>query len=464
MPMKQHILQNHFEHFLDILPDGVYISDVDGTTLHINKMYEKLTGLKQDELVGKNVLSLVKEGIFDQVVNPAVVKTKKPATHVQQLANGKRLVLNGFPVLDHDGKLVLVVTFARDITMLTQMHGQMLEQRKSIEQFHDCLAFITQQDASKFMPVSASESMQKVIDMIERFAQADATVLLLGETGVGKDVMARLLHDLSPRKSKMFLKVDCGGIAEGLTESELFGYMPGAFTGAATKGKSGYFEMADGGTVFLDEIGELSLGMQTRLLRVLQDGEIMRVGASTPRKVNVRIVAATNRDLAKRVEEGLFRSDLYYRLNVASLTIPPLRERPDDIPPLIEHFLQEFAVKYRKEMTLGEGVMDAFIAYAWPGNVRELQNMLHSLVITRDQGLISIHDLPHILPTPRTEEQTAPVYPNIFQDDRPLKDIMADIERTLLTQAMEHYGSVNKVAERFGINRSTLFRKLQEKQ
>ena len=303
-----------------------------------------------------------------------------------------------------------------------------------------------------------SPPLMEVIDQAKTIARGNTTVLILGETGVGKDVVARLTHELSPRKEKMFLKVDCGGISESLTESELFGYMPGAFTGAGNKGKSGYFEMADGGTVFLDEIGELSLAMQTRLLRVLQDGEIMRVGSSKPRKVNVRIIAATNRNLAERVEKGLFRRDLYYRLNVAVVNIPPLRERPDDIQPLVTHFLNMFTSKYRKHMNLTPGLMEALRQYSWPGNVRELQNLMHSIVITKDHGPLSVKDLPRHMTGNENEEL-------FFPDDginyeRPLKDIMADIERGILRKALKVHGSVQKVAEVFKVNRSTIFRKL----
>ena len=451
-------LAPHFESILDTLSDGVFISDAEGTTLFVNKMYETLTGLRQGEIRGKNIRTLVQQGIFDKVVNPQIVETGKSATHVQQLANGKRLVLTGYPVFDDKGQLCLVVTFARDITVLTQLQEEMTAQKKLIEQFHDRLAFLAREQTRELVPVFESREMKEVMSLVERFASSDATVLILGETGVGKDVVARLTHELSPRKEKMFLKVDCGGISESLTESELFGYMPGAFTGAGNKGKSGYFEMADGGTVFLDEIGELSLAMQTRLLRVLQDGEIMRVGSSKPRKVNVRIIAATNRNLAERVEKGLVRRDLYYRLNVAVVNIPPLRERPDDIQPLVTHFLNMFTSKYRKHMNLTPGLMEALRQYSWPGNVRELQNLMHSIVITKDHGPLSVKDLPRHMTGNENEEL-------FFPDDginyeRPLKDIMADIERGILRKALKVHGSVQKVAEVFKVNRSTIFRKL----
>ena len=192
----------HFESILDILSDGVFISDVEGTTLFVNKMYETLTGLRQDEIQGQNIRTLVQQGIFDRVVNPQIVETGKPATHVQQLANGKRLVLTGYPVFDEKGQLCLVVTFARDITVLTQLQDEMTAQKKLIEQFHDRLAFMAREQTRELVPVFASREMKDVMGLVERFASSDATVLILGETGVGKDVVARMTHELSPRKKR----------------------------------------------------------------------------------------------------------------------------------------------------------------------------------------------------------------------------------------------------------------------
>lgn len=452
-------LAPHFESILDTLSDGVFISDAEGTTLFVNKMYETLTGLRQGEIRGKNIRTLVQQGIFDKVVNPQIVETGKSATHVQQLANGKRLVLTGYPVFDDKGQLCLVVTFARDITVLTQLQEEMTAQKKLIEQFHDRLAFLAREQTRELVPVFESREMKEVMSLVERFASSDATVLILGETGVGKDVVARLTHELSPRKEKMFLKVDCGGISESLTESELFGYMPGAFTGAGNKGKSGYFEMADGGTVFLDEIGELSLAMQTRLLRVLQDGEIMRVGSSKPRKVNVRIIAATNRNLEECVEAGTFRRDLFYRLNVGTVRIPPLRERPEDVRVLAELFLRQYTTKYRKKLAFMDITLDMLAQYRWPGNVRELQNLVHSLVITRQGPRISPRDLPSSISG--LHDESGGHLDAVLMQARPLREIIADMERDFLRRAIEVHGSVRRVSELFQVNRSTIFRKLQ---
>lgn len=235
--------------------------------------------------------------------------------------------------------------------------------------------------------------------------------------------------------------------------------MPGAFTGASNKGKAGYFEIADGSTIFLDEVGELPLSMQTRLLRVLQDGEIMRVGASSPRKVDVRIIAATNRNLAESVEAGTFRRDLYYRLNVATVRIPPLRERKEDVRMLVEHFLEHYMAKYHKVMAFMDVTLDMMAAYAWPGNVRELQNLVHSLVITLTGPLISPRDLPTQISG--VSNDASRYSEDVLSARRPLREIMAEMERDFLLKAIEVHGSVQRVAELFQVNRSTIFRKLQ---
>jgi len=293
------------------------------------RMHEQLTGLR-----GRNVTTLVEEGVFDRIVNPEIVRSRRPSTSVQNVRGEKKIILRGYPVLDETGEVCLVVTFARDITMITQFRDQIAQQKQLIDEFHERLESMIQTSASPTHPIFCSEAMRSLVARLQRVAGTDATLLLLGETGVGKDVLARLAHEHSPRSERMFLKVDCGSIAPNLIESELFGYVPGAFSGANAKGKAGYFEMAEGGTVFLDEIGELPLSMQTKLLRVLQDQEVTRVGATQPRKVDVRIIAATNRDLGDDVRTGKFRSDLFYRLSVAVLQIPPLRERREDIAPL----------------------------------------------------------------------------------------------------------------------------------
>ncbi len=454
-------LAGHFLAILDALSDGVYISDKSGKTLCVNRMYEQLTGLKREEIEGCDVRDLVRNGIFDGILNPEIVQTRKPATRVQHLKDGKTLVLSGYPVFNDRGELCFVVTFARDITILTNLNDQVEHQKGLLQQTEGQIAFMAKQQKENCLtPSFASKAMGEVLHLVDRIAPTDATVLILGETGVGKDVIAHLVHQRSPRRDNLMLKVDCGGISEALTESELFGYVPGAFTGASSKGKAGYFEIANGSTIFLDEIGELPLSMQTRLLRVLQDGEIMRVGSTAPRKVDVRVIAATNRNLKDCVLAGTFRRDLYYRLNVASIQIPPLRERPEDIGLLAKVFLAMYANKYHKNLHFMDMTLELLQGYSWPGNVRELQNLVHSMAITARGPAISPQELPaQISGHPQDE--------SLFNDDiltseKSLREIMEEIEADFLLRAIERYGSVDKVAKRFQVNRSTVFRKIRK--
>ena len=456
---EDEIMEN-FHSILNTMDEGIYITDADGKTLFVNQAYEQLTGLSNSFLCGKTVYELVDMGIFNKILNPEIVKTSRKAISVQELGDNKKVILRGFPIFKNN-KVCLVITFVRDITSMVQLTEQVEQQRRLIDDYQERMLFMAQEHAhiKDMDKVFVSPTMQKLLCILRKISSTDATTLLLGETGVGKDVLARLIHDLSTRKDKMFLKVDCGSIADTLIESELFGYIPGAFSGASSKGKPGYFEMADGGTVMLDEIGELPLPMQAKLLRVLQDQEIMRVGSSTAKKVDVRIVAATNKNLEESMKNGQFRSDLYYRLNVAVLNIPSLRDRVKDIRPLVEYFLKKFALKYKHKVTFAESTLKILESYHWPGNVRELQNLIHSLIITRDQPVILPADLPpHIAGySKNTCSLSCPI------EARPLKEIMADVEKELLINALNALGSVNEVAKMFSIDRTTVFRKTRGK-
>jgi len=450
---------------LDLMEDGIFLSDRDGMTLRVNKAYEQLTGTSREQLEGKTVRQLVKEGVFNRILNPVIVKEKKPASEVQEFGKEKKtLHLRGFPIFDDKGEVRLVVTFARDISTIRQMRDQIAEQDRLIEQYQGRMAQILGAGHME-EGIFASPAMQSLVQTLIRIAQTDATVLLLGETGVGKDVLARMVHKNSPRKDQIFMKVDCGSIAENLIESELFGYAKGAFSGASSQGKAGYFEIANHGTVFLDEIGELSLPMQTRLLRILQDQEFMRVGSSKVQKVDIRIIAATNRDLSKDIAEGKFRQDLYYRLNVAKLEVPPLRERHEDIPLLARHFLDIYTTKYKKKMRLAPEVDPVITLYPWPGNIRELQNLMQQLVIITEDEVIGLDDLPprlHEYAKMPAAQPRRPIRQMPLPDTpKALKETMAEIEHGILTEALEQYGSCTRVAEVFQIDRSTLFRKLR---
>lgn len=450
------VLPHRMKAILNLMEDGIYLSDRHGVTVWVNKAYEKLTELGREHFKGKNVRELVASGTFNRVLNPRIVKTGKPDSMVQEFGKDKKIVvLQGFPIFDDNGDVDLVVTFARDVTAMTTLREKIVEQRNDIERYQGRMVHMLdrQREGEDFF---VSQGMRDLLQSLARIAETDATVLLLGETGVGKEVLARFIHDRSPRKNKIFMKVDCTCIAENLIESELFGYARGAFSGADSQGRAGYFEIADGGTVFLDEIGDLPLPMQSKLLRILQDREFMRVGSSKPRKADVRIIAATNRNLAEDSENGLFRRDLYYRLNVAKFVVPPLRERRGDIPLLARHFLNVYSQKYKKHMRLSANAAKALSVYPWPGNVRELQNMMLRLVITSEHEFLDVRDLPErVRGLPPSRKKIA-----LPAESRPLKDIINDIEAAMLQEALERLGSVNKVAEFFHINRSTIFRKI----
>ncbi len=455
------LVEKEIDSILDVLNDGIYISDRDGTTLKVNTMYEKLIGLKKEELVGRRVQDLVREGVFDIVLNPQIVQTGKPATLVQTGKRGNKLVLSGYPILDENGQVALVVTFVRDVTLMSQLQEQIAAQNKLLEKFRSSVRYMIEENFQKF-PIASfkSREMANLAKLIEKIAVTEATVLILGETGVGKEFFARAIHRASPRADKTFFKLDCTTIPENLIESELFGYAGGAFSGAHAKGKPGLFEMADRGTLFLDEIGELPFAMQAKLLRAIQDQEITPVGSTRVRKVDVRIVAATNRELEKEVENERFRSDLYYRLRVAVVTIPPLRERPDDIMPLAAYFLKKYAAKYKKELRFAPGIEGMFLRHRWPGNIRELENTIESLVVTCERGVIEPADVGQSLHR-ECVDRAQSLYERLDTQDRSLKAIMHELEREILTGALQVHGSMAKVAEAFKVDRSTIFRKIK---
>lgn len=450
-----------FDKILDIFYDGIYITDASGLTIKVNDMYEKLTGLKKEELLGHNVTDLEKAGVFDSPLNPLVVKTGKPQTSVQVNKAGRKVVINGHPVFDQDGKVAYVVTYVRDVTILSQLKNEISAQRELIQKYYHEAQYLRTKNFTPNNAVIESTKMVKLMDLLIRIAQTDTTVLILGETGVGKDVFAKKIHEHSPRKDEPFFKINCATIPENLIESELFGYDPGAFSGASSKGKPGYFELADKGTLFLDEIGELPLSMQAKLLRVLQDQEVLRIGSTKVKKIDVRFIAATNRNLDMAIKDGTFRSDLYYRLHVAVLELPPLRERTEEIIPLIDYFLDKYNTKYKKKMVFSQEVKQLLRAYKWPGNVREMENLIQGLIVTSDEEILQLHDLPSYLLANKDKDKL--FQPNSMNiGDKPLSQIMDEFEKSLLENALDVHGKVSSLAKIFGVNHSTIFRKLKK--
>ena len=311
--------------------------------------------------------------------------------------------------------------------------------------------------------IGSSEGIQKVCSLIEKVAETDSTILILGESGTGKELVARTIHYNSPRKNKPLIPINCGAIPETLLESELFGHEKGAFTGASAT-RIGRFELADGGTIFLDEIGDMSPTLQVKLLRVLQQREFERVGGVRTIKVDVRIIAATNIDLEHAVHEGKFREDLYYRLNVIPVVIPPLRERADDIPLLMDHFLSHFnKTKKRDIKGFSPAAMDILISYPWPGNIRELENLVERLIILKGNGTICPDDLPDKFISHTLNNEGA-LHITLPETGVNLKDVVEEFENNLILQAMQKaQGVKNKAAQLLSLNRTTLVEKLKKK-
>ncbi|WP_018305027.1 sigma-54 interaction domain-containing protein [Desulfitobacterium hafniense] len=448
--------QIHHE-ILELISEGIYVTDTNGKTLAVNHMYEQLTGLKREELVGRSVIDLKNEGKFDVLTYPEVKSSGQKKIILQTTKANRKVLCTGYPIFDKEQKVALVITFVRDLTLMNQLKEQIADQQKMIEKYRE-VNNRYKKEFAKDSPIFESEEMLQVMEKLKIISKSDATVLLLGETGVGKDVLSRKIHEYSPRCNEPFLKIDCSSIPENLLESELFGYESGAFSGASHKGKAGLLEMADKGTIFLDEIGEIPLQMQVKLLRVLQDQEFIHVGSTKVRKVNIRFIAATNRDLSEEVRKGNFRSDLYYRLHVAVLNIPPLRERKDDIQAMVKFFLKMYNTKYYKDITFSKHVEKVLQCYKWPGNARELENFIQGVVVSHENGIFDVSDLPQYMLADTVELEDT----NYQDDQKSLNKMVEDYERDLLKKALQKHGSADKAAKALKVDRSTIFRKIKK--
>lgn len=430
--------------------DGIYVTDGQGKTLRLNEAYSRITGIKPEEVIGKTMHQLVEEGVYDQSVTVLVMEKLKPVTITQEVKTGKSILVTGNPIFDDDGNLFRVVTNVRDITELNSLR-QELEQAQELRQHY-------QEQLNKYRAsdkyVFKSHKAKELIDLVMRLGQVDSTVLITGESGVGKEIIVEILHSNSIRKDKPMVSINCGAIPESLLESELFGYESGAFTGAKKGGKMGLFEIANGGTIFLDEIGELPLLLQVKLLRVIQEREITRVGGTKPVKVDVRIIAATNRDLWEMVLKDHFRRDLFYRLNVVPVNVPPLRERKEEIPALASHFMHLFNSKYELNKRLDSSVITKLINYDWPGNIRELENVIERAVVTYPGDVI--YDI--CLPESNDESDGCLQMKNSSAIPK-LKSAVENLEKHLIENALKRCGSTRKAAAVLGVSQPTVVRK-----
>ncbi len=439
------------EQLLEHAYEGLIITDADGVILKINQSYAKFLGKREDEVVGQPVTKVVENTRMH-----IVAKSGVPEIAQVQKIKGHQMICSRIPIFEN-GKVVAVVgkVMFQDLADLFAMTDKFKSLNSELEYYKSALSRQLSAKYSFNHIVGNSKELEWVKELGKRVAKSNTTVLLKGESGTGKELFAHAIHIESQRALGPFIKVNCAAIPENLFEAELFGYKEGAFTGARTKGKRGRFSMAHQGTIFLDEISELPLTMQVKLLRVLQEREIEPVGAERPETVDVRIIAASNRDLETLVKQGLFRHDLYYRLNVVMLEIPPLRARRDDIPQLIRFHLRQL----EKETGIPvEGVdhevEEIFTAYDWPGNVRELRNVLEQTLYVKSGTIVTKQDLPRALA--RTGPLDSP-----FDHRRTLKYILQQVEEEAIRRTIqEEKGNKLAAAARLGISKSSLYAKI----
>ncbi|WP_044894027.1 sigma-54 interaction domain-containing protein [Bacillus alveayuensis] len=438
--------------------DGIYVCDKNGNTLLVNESLLKITNLSKEVLFSYNVFELVKKNIIPNSCSTETIKSKKIHNTIIDYYNGKKALLTSTPVFNESGELLFVVTNVRDITKLIRLEQELEESNKKISKMKNQLYQYPSHLYNENGIVFRSKKMMDVLATAEKFSMNDSPVLILGESGVGKDVLAEYIHKKSGRTGE-FIRVNCGAIPEHLLESELFGYEKGAFTGANTS-KAGLFEAAHNGTIFLDEIGDLPYHLQVKLLNVLQDKKIRRLGNTKTRAIDMRVISATNIDLNQLIGKKKFREDLYYRLNVLTLTIPPLRERKEDIPSLIYHFLYKLEQKYGVRKHIQNEAMDILLAYHWPGNIRELNNIIERMYHMSDHNLISTQNIPNFIYKNLSEiekRKTTPYY--IEQSNLPLKDAIERFEKNYIENTLKHSKTLKECAEKLKVDISTLVRK-----
>lgn len=378
------IRQNYdiLQEIIDNMRTGIWITDGEGKVLIVNNESVKTGGLTRDEVIGRTMDELLKVGYITESATLKVMASRKEECIVEELGTGGHCMTTSIPMFCQ-GETDIIVSVERNISeveKLKSLLNEQVEMKKELQK--ELLKFQSRKDELCGRMVTRNINMLHIREMAEDIGKIDAAVMITGESGTGKEVIADIIHKSSRRREAPFVKVNCAAIPETLMESEFFGYEQGAFTGASGNGKIGLFELADGGTLFLDEVGELSIPIQSKLLRVLQDKEVRRVGGEKSISVDIRIIAATNRDLKAEVAKGTFRKDLYYRLFVVPIALPPLRERKEDIELLTKHFLDIFNKQYNMKKTIGPEAMGIMERYQWPGNVRELRNVVERLVVS----------------------------------------------------------------------------------
>ena len=461
MGNKKEITEPFSNEFLDAVIehsfDGIYITDGQANTIKVNRSYLLISGLQKSEVIGHNMRELVENKTISASGTLMAIEERRPITIHQEFKTGKQALVTSSPIFNSKDEIVLVITNVRDITELYRLKEEVSQHKREETKLRQELQHLKNHSMEQCSLIAADPKTTRIISMLNKVAPLDTTVILLGETGVGKEVFAKYIYQNSNRRGKPYIKVNCGAFPANLVESELFGYEKGAFTGADKNGKMGLFELANTGTIFLDEVGELPLDMQVKLLRVLQEQEFERIGGRKPIKVDVRVIAATNRNLEEMVAQKTFRQDLYYRLMIFPINIPPLRDRTGDIVPLAELFLGHLNQKYDMHKYFSPLSITMMQDYRWPGNIRELRNIIERAVIISSGDEIS-PDALHLYAT----DDRPKLHSRVLSPVSDLKTAMAELELEYINHAYETYGNVRDAAASLGMTPSTFVRKRQK--
>ena len=461
-----HLTLDQIIPILNVITDAVFIDDADGVCQWCNDACEEMYNIEYDEIVGRHVEDLEKSGIFTPSVTRRVLEEKREITIIHENRFGRRLLTTGSPVFvpmtsgewvaagegRYSRTIAFVLTTSRDITQISTVQEQPDTPGSALLKAGN---LDVPEDVGSSFIVSESEAMHNVMALTKKLASVNTTVLITGESGVGKGLIARQLHEEGVRWKKPFVTVNCGAIPDNLIESELFGYVAGAFTGSRADGKQGLFEAAQDGTIFLDEISELPLNLQVKLLQVIQERQITPVGGTRPIPVDVRIISATNRNLEELVKEGRFREDLYYRLNVVPINVPALRERPADIIPLIQMNIARCNRELGETKSISPVALSILLKYPWPGNIRELQNIIERLVITTSHNVITEDDIFIFIKEAAEDNQ-------INYADTSLAAALERAEKEILSRALENYKSTRAIARVLKVSQPTIVRKLNK--
>lgn len=467
-----------FELMLDNIPHGIYILDDHGTYVYVNRAYVDSLGMGKESIIGASVYDFVKRKEIKFCISDIVYQQKKSVFMLQDvhIENGSdvrsfRHLIISTPVFDEAGNIQNIIAICTPVDTLNQLY----EKAEEDGMIHSYFKPSAENDEDDSV-IASSPSMKYILKMAENIAKTDTSVLLTGESGAGKEVIAQYIHAQSPRSNKKLVVINCAALPEHLLEAELFGYEKGAFTGAATTGKAGLIEEADGSTLFLDEINSLPMALQGKLLRALETKTIQRIGSTKTKNVDFRILSATNEDLEQAIEEKRFRPDLYYRLNVIPLQIPPLRERQEDIVPLAKRFLKIYNQKYQKSKRFSENTIQKMRDYRWPGNVRELKNFVERVVVMSAGLSIEVPDIKNItdmltVSFPSEEPRnymaiehsvdTEPVSAEnrVFESGISLTDYVESCEKNFVQYALNKTKSTYEAAKLLNTSQSAIVRK-----